>query len=101
MVVITTINPGTCFSLFKQLFIGLMLVNPHCNPGRWELRFVLGTFTTERERRDMVSDLKEWMWGVRCNRYPTRASTFSLLCLYFTHKQGLSFAYSLPDQGLV
>lgn len=67
MVVIATINLGTSFSMSEQLFLSLVLFNPHCNPVKQEDQFCLGQkiIRKYRERNDMVSNLKALLLDVK------------------------------------
>ena len=67
MVVIATINFGTCFSMSKQLFLFFVLFNPHCNPIKQEDQFCLRQkiIRKYRERNDMVSNLKAFLLEVK------------------------------------
>lgn len=51
----------------EQLFLSLVLFNPHCNPVKQEDQFCLGQkiIRKYRERNDMVSNLKALLLDVK------------------------------------
>lgn len=86
----------------EQLFLSLVLFNPHCNPVKQEDQFCLGQkiIRKYRERNDMVSNLKALLLDVKWTTTPWWASPLGLSSFHSIHSHWLSFAYRLPNQDL-